>query len=1805
MSYSFKTKEEQIRAAIKFLDDAAEYTETYHRSDDYGGEYLDQFIKEDGGPYECLKKRDSKLPLTDSLKKLLKQIEDGPDTLGEANFDDILGGCIDHKLGGVHPPENAIYWFHIGECHEQIDGVSGQVNGQQTEDVWSELIAGLGADDIAKVQNGGNYYWDGKSNHIAITMEYENWYAVIDEEQLAQEMAELESTDDEEPEHTSEKSAPDHEPEKLSDRQKYEEHLMGKRPTWSAALAAVTPFYDDEKYEVDTWFERDRKFIGLKRQADEATVFDAWDEDAEALIEDGFYDPANDVTSLVDYAKAHGLIKPASERMPSEVKPEPAEEADASFVATAADKATSWSGHIKLEQSDEQNYGLYLNDTFVTHVKIGSDLAQGLEGLLFTDLSEDQPAIEKKWSGRVSFHQTMVDNKGSPVFQLYLENVPIMKFTSSAPAGLALTELFNIDLAGEVDPDYKKPIDQKELGRQQRRENFTEKRLKGQPAWKKKDAAPEGDEAEDDDKKQASSAEGEPGMEGKPADSQFFSGDEWNAMLAEVNRCRESLHNLAGSILRKYNLAPNGSPQRKSLDEALDKVTEMHDQLTDIVAKDINIAKEKDEKETVESVLKKAGIKSKNGRIAKADLKRALKLIADYDPRDPAKPAYQLKPGEGGPAEAPTAPATQPSGSQHSDSERMVTQWEVEDCGVQSSDYFQGRGTSGTEWEDVAVGIGVSPREAFSDALESLSQSGWDFSNADMEKDRSKLSDKTPDELDDGGDEDSDNNSFCHVAVYVTDKKADGDEDDLIYDLERLGIHNLNACMASLRKAGVRVKNDKIAKADLAKALKVLADSDTYYADDVKDDDSEDGEREERHAGHTIKTWKNHLGWTDLRIDDKELISHTEVGHATPKEAIEMAKEFIDAGGMEEGLFEDNEDLACLAAAEISSETAREICGHLEDKVEKGLDSYQTEADVLEALDDAYAWICGELNEDDASEAELEAAYAAAEKELVKTFKAYSKQRKKSKKTKSALEDDEENHYLRVLCDKYLIGHTFRVLKKMDSLHPEGTEITVTEFDDNSHQLKRGFGANLRGDSDQPEVGNDMWNVEWFTSNIEQKRLMPLDDNGDPDPRSAKAITKLAQEAEDLENEDPYEDDGDDLSSGDQYDKDNPDDDDTPPAGGKPKLSLVKSAQAAAAKANPAALEKKVKKILGSDFKIYEGYSGRGMMGKPSSFAFTTSTRPGSTEGQKLIKLGLSSDSLGMGFIYYTTAKVTAGIDLGGPNYEDLWDYAMNVEPLYNTLSLIESKTDAREVAEKVVKHYNSAKPRHEFVGDVSAVADYFYKEHFNLVNAELEVLSENEDEDTDDADASLNAGQGGNSALDEDLQDDSEDDEDDEDEANADTPPSTPSTQKSPDDLSVEIAVPIGSLQAMLLAAGIEVKGSRIKKADLQKALIALSGVKAKKTKSKAPQLSLVKQALLKAGIELKGGKVRKSDIEAALLALADVHVTAGSTWTDLSTDDQKNYQTEWERYDGERSNDLVIDLIEDDNGGFTVGVSTQDVDHEFEKQKGSAAELKKKCTKFGDELAKEKKITVQAIKKFWESTAEVAKTGTLPKPKALAADDYTREPGDVNFSSRDSNELELWYWENEVLPLVIKSAKPFADVESSKVPGGVQWYVFPDNGDLEIFTATPTMANEDKTIDVQTEILTDPSEDDWTALDVVKIPNTGIPKDDARAYIAHIKSVIKSNSLESERGVASVATAASFDDWWFDLDHCLRDATNEDIKSWSKNYCFNDQDFHDWFNAGMSPEDTCTEMQRLLKEENAGRGKKANQTPPNTNLN
>ncbi len=59
--------------------------------------------------------------------------------------------------------------------------------------------------------------------------------------------------------------------------------------------------------ELDTWFERDRSHVSLKRTDTGDTIIEWWDEAVAQAVEDGFLDPQDYRGSAFEYAKSMGL----------------------------------------------------------------------------------------------------------------------------------------------------------------------------------------------------------------------------------------------------------------------------------------------------------------------------------------------------------------------------------------------------------------------------------------------------------------------------------------------------------------------------------------------------------------------------------------------------------------------------------------------------------------------------------------------------------------------------------------------------------------------------------------------------------------------------------------------------------------------------------------------------------------------------------------------------------------------------------------------------------------------------------------------------------------------------------------------------------------------------------------------------------------------------------------------------------------------------------------------------------------------------------------------------------------------------------------------------------------------------------------------------------------------------------------------------------------------------------------------------------------------------------------------------------
>lgn len=69
------------------------------------------------------------------------------------------------------------------------------------------------------------------------------------------------------------------------------------------------------KYAVETWFERDRAYVGLYRtdiygkpDTNSEAIVEFWDEAVDEMVQGGFLDPSDYAGSLYDYARSIGRI---------------------------------------------------------------------------------------------------------------------------------------------------------------------------------------------------------------------------------------------------------------------------------------------------------------------------------------------------------------------------------------------------------------------------------------------------------------------------------------------------------------------------------------------------------------------------------------------------------------------------------------------------------------------------------------------------------------------------------------------------------------------------------------------------------------------------------------------------------------------------------------------------------------------------------------------------------------------------------------------------------------------------------------------------------------------------------------------------------------------------------------------------------------------------------------------------------------------------------------------------------------------------------------------------------------------------------------------------------------------------------------------------------------------------------------------------------------------------------------------------------------------------------------------------------
>lgn len=88
--------------------------------------------------------------------------------------------------------------------------------------------------------------------------------------------------------------------------------------------------------------------------------------------------------------------------------------------------------------------------------------------------------------------------------------------------------------------------------------------------------------------------------------------------------------------------------------------------------------------------------------------------------------------------------------------------YQIINHGIENSDYFQGCGTYGTEYNQAYTGIGDSPREALADAIEQAACDGVEIT-PEIEKEAAEY----PETPDIGQNDESVAEMYCYVSIRI------------------------------------------------------------------------------------------------------------------------------------------------------------------------------------------------------------------------------------------------------------------------------------------------------------------------------------------------------------------------------------------------------------------------------------------------------------------------------------------------------------------------------------------------------------------------------------------------------------------------------------------------------------------------------------------------------------------------------------------------------------------------------------------------------------------------------------------------------------------------------------------------------------------------------------------------------------------------------------------------------------------------------------------------------------------------------
>lgn len=91
--------------------------------------------------------------------------------------------------------------------------------------------------------------------------------------------------------------------------------------------------------------------------------------------------------------------------------------------------------------------------------------------------------------------------------------------------------------------------------------------------------------------------------------------------------------------------------------------------------------------------------------------------------------------------------------------ETPISEYKLEDCGWEHSDYFRGRGVAYTRWDLCYVGSGTTPRAAIEEAIGFAADCGYDVSRV---KGLSRFSEHSPRSMPRDNDD-----VYCYAAIYI------------------------------------------------------------------------------------------------------------------------------------------------------------------------------------------------------------------------------------------------------------------------------------------------------------------------------------------------------------------------------------------------------------------------------------------------------------------------------------------------------------------------------------------------------------------------------------------------------------------------------------------------------------------------------------------------------------------------------------------------------------------------------------------------------------------------------------------------------------------------------------------------------------------------------------------------------------------------------------------------------------------------------------------------------------------------------